>query len=128
MLLILFVTIVKILKKSWDSFVIKVLSKKTENFIKKLRLLSQINYFNTRLEIKEIYHKVRFKSKTIKLSTYSCGGDLDSFFIIHIPSFRVHTKKGVLMHDMKVCKPKAAGCGICHECYAPKVACFKGTQ
>jgi hypothetical protein len=42
-------------------------------------------------------------------------------FIIYTPFFRVHVNKGVLMHDMKVCKPKAAGRGICIECHAPKL-------
>jgi hypothetical protein len=30
------------------------------------------------------------------------------------------------MHEMKDYKPKAAGQGICNECHAPKLACFKG--
>jgi hypothetical protein len=39
----------------------------------------------------------------------------------------MHLSKGVLIHDMKVCKPKAVGRGICYECHAPKLLCFKGT-
>jgi hypothetical protein len=48
-------------------------------------------------------------------------------FIIHTPSFTVLMKKGVLMHDMKVRKPKAADQGICNECRAPKLPFFKST-
>jgi hypothetical protein len=64
------------------------------------------------------------------LLTYSCG-DLDSWFlfpfIIHKLSFKVCVNKGVLMHNMKFCKPEAAGRGICNVCHAPKLFCFKGT-
>jgi hypothetical protein len=35
--------------------------------------------------------------------------------------------KGVLMHDMKLFKSKAAGRGICNECCAPELPFFKGT-
>jgi hypothetical protein len=48
-------------------------------------------------------------------------------YIIYTPSFGVHVNKGVLMNDMKVCKPKVQAEGFEMSVSHPKLPCLKGT-